>query len=311
MIKNLARRLIYINAAFLLLTALTVHAESQEPVDRIITEFNLPDSNQVLVVAHRGDWRNHPENSISCIKSCIKMGVDMVELDVRKTKDGVFVLMHDGMVNRTTNGKGHLSSFTLKELKQLRLKEGQGGKLTNEPVPTLEEALTVAKGKIMINIDKAGVSPELLALIDKSGTTKQILFKSGATVETINNSLKKLTKVPQIHFMPIVKKGGIEAVKNFLKLTPRPKAVELVFAQKESPFNSEKVVKSCRKIGLRPWVNTLWASLCAGQHDAKAIKDSEKIWGGLIKKGYNIIQTDNPKELLEYLNKKGLHNFNK
>ena len=69
---------------------------------------NLEDSNnkEIMVIAHRGDWRNAPENSIQAIKSCIDMGVDMVEIDVRETKDGHLVLMHDETIDRTTNASG-------------------------------------------------------------------------------------------------------------------------------------------------------------------------------------------------------------
>ena len=59
-----------------------------------------------MVVSHRGDWRNAPENSIQAFRNCIDMGVDMVELDLKKTKDGVLVLMHDKKIDRTMNGKG-------------------------------------------------------------------------------------------------------------------------------------------------------------------------------------------------------------
>ena len=76
---------------------------------------NLKDSknNQVIVVSHRGDWRNAPENSLQAIKNCIKMGVDMVEIDIRETKDGHLVLMHDKTIDRTTTGKGLVKEWTL------------------------------------------------------------------------------------------------------------------------------------------------------------------------------------------------------
>ena len=64
-----------------------------------------------------------------------------------------------------------------------------------------------------------------------------------------------------------------------------------------------------RKSGARVWVNTLWGSLCAGYTDAKAMKDPDANWGHLISKGVNIIQTDNPADLLQYLKNKGLRDF--
>ena len=113
----------------LILTAFTVSAQNH--VDKIVNEFNNSNSANVLVAAHRGDWRHAPENSIKGIENCIVMGVDIVEVDVRKTKDGKLVLMHDATINRTTNGTGKVSGHTLAELKELFLKDNQGGKKQN------------------------------------------------------------------------------------------------------------------------------------------------------------------------------------
>lgn len=78
--------------------------------------------NKVLVAAHRGNWKEYPENSIPAIQSCIGTGVDIVEIDVQRTKDGNYVLMHDASIDRTTNGKGKVNDYTLKELQRFKLK---------------------------------------------------------------------------------------------------------------------------------------------------------------------------------------------
>jgi len=85
---------------------------------------NLEDSknDQIIVVAHRGDWRNAPENSLQAIQNCVNMSVDMVEIDIQKIKDGHLVLMHDKTINRTTNGKGRVKDFSLDIKKLLNLK---------------------------------------------------------------------------------------------------------------------------------------------------------------------------------------------
>lgn len=112
------------------------------------------DTSGVLVVAHRGDWRYAPENSIAAIEHSIAVGVDVVEVDLQLTKDSVLILMHDASLNRTTTGKGKICEWTLDSIKTLKLKSGCGIK-TKETVPTLEEALLAAKGKVLINLDKA------------------------------------------------------------------------------------------------------------------------------------------------------------
>ena len=73
--------------------------------DRILAELHDPTSKNVVVVSHRGDWRNWPENSIDAIESVIAMGVDVMEMDLKLTKDSVLVLCHDKTIDRTTSGK--------------------------------------------------------------------------------------------------------------------------------------------------------------------------------------------------------------
>lgn len=109
--------------AFLLSAQL--HAASRAELLR--EKFDSGDTNYVFVIAHRADWRHHPENSIPAIEGAIAMGVDMVELDVAKTKDGVHVLSHDGRLNRVSNRQGRICDLTLAEVKAARLKSGQGG----------------------------------------------------------------------------------------------------------------------------------------------------------------------------------------
>ncbi len=95
---------IYI-AILLLLASVPLCAQKQN-VNTIIQELKNTNSNSILVIAHRGDWRNAPENSILAIEKAVAMGVDIIEIDIQKTRDGQLVLMHDETVDRTTNGKG-------------------------------------------------------------------------------------------------------------------------------------------------------------------------------------------------------------
>jgi len=77
--------------------------------DTLLEKLNSADDSYVMVAAHRGDWTNAPENSLLAIKDAIEAGVDIVEIDVRITKDKALVLMHDRTIDRTTTGKGKLS----------------------------------------------------------------------------------------------------------------------------------------------------------------------------------------------------------
>lgn len=122
---------------------------------------------RLMSCLHRGDMQKYPENSIEGIISSIMMGGDMVEIDPRRTKDGVLVLLHDATLTRTTNysemaGKNGLptsakiSDWTYEQLMQLNLKEGAGGnnaRVTEFKIPTLDEAFKVCANRIFIRLD--------------------------------------------------------------------------------------------------------------------------------------------------------------
>jgi outer membrane protein assembly factor BamB len=146
----------------------------------------------IYIVAHRantcaGVAAGCPDNSIAAIEMAIAMGADMVELDVRTTKDGHLVLMHDSTIDATTNGKGKVSNYTLDELRGFSMARSGRVYLENDQpvrVPTLEEALLACKGRIYINLDlKAVANPaDLVDVIRKTGMQDQVmLFCGGKT----------------------------------------------------------------------------------------------------------------------------------
>ena len=110
--------------------------------EKIMAEMYNPESDYVIVACHRGDWRNYPENSIPAIESIIRMGADIMELDVKMTKDSVLVLSHDPNVRRCTNWRGEHGSGvdkqTLAEIKALKLKRAHGVTTDSLRMPTLE-----------------------------------------------------------------------------------------------------------------------------------------------------------------------------
>ena len=123
----------------LLLLLWMLPAYAQVPADRvdmIRKELFNPDSGKILVAAHRGDWRNACENSLEAIENVIQMGVDIVEVDLARTKDGQLILLHDKTLNRTTTGEGKPEDHTLAEIKELYLRNGCNIK-TIYKVPTL------------------------------------------------------------------------------------------------------------------------------------------------------------------------------
>lgn len=259
----------------------------------------------VLVIAHRGDWRNACENSILSIENAIKKGVDIVEIDLKKTSDNQLILMHDFTLDRTTTGSGQVKDYTLKEIKELYLKDGAGHK-TEFKVPTLREALISAKGKALLNLDQSyRYFEEVLPILKETRTMNQVIIK--AYDRPIAEVKEKLgLYYDSIQYMPIVKLG----VKDYQKRVDEVKknhfeAVEFTFRSDTIPTVNE--LFEFKKKGIRVWVNALWPEHNAGHHDDRALKEPDSSYGWLISKGVNMIQTDRPDLLLEYLKNKGLH----
>ena len=107
----------------------------------------------VLVIGHRGNPADTPENTLASIASAFALGCDLVEVDVRLTRDGVPVIMHDETVDRTTNGTGNVADLTLAELKALDAGSWKDARFAGERIPTLAEALRAARGKGMLLLD--------------------------------------------------------------------------------------------------------------------------------------------------------------
>lgn len=265
----------------------------------------LYEEGKVSVISHRGDWRNTPENSIRAIQNSIDLGVNMVEIDIKKTKDNELILLHDKTLDRTTTGKGLPQDYTLAEIKQMRLRNG-AGVATSHQIPTLEEAMIVAKGKIWVNIDKGYDYFDLVEkVLEKTGTTQQVLIKAGLPYQKVVAENKAV--LDKLFFMPIIDMANPDAmtmVEEYIK-NMQPKAFEVCFTQIDQAL--QNVLDRIQKSGSKVWINTLWPSLCAGLNDDRAVEENQQdsIWGKVIEMGASFIQTDRPKELVNYLRNQG------
>jgi len=264
--------------------------------------------NKVMVAAHRGDWRNAPENSLLAFKYAAAMGVDIVELDLNKTKDGVMVIMHDQTIDRTTDGKGKPADFTFDEIRKFGLRNGLG-RVTGNHIPTLKEVMLALKStNVKVNLDKSyPYYNEAYAILNETGTLDKAIFKAEVTYDELK--LKYPELVGKITYMPIVnldKANAKQIITDYLK-NMKPYAFELNFKQDTSQIlhNNTFITKTGAKI----WLNSLWASLNAGHDDDTAVEQGNKkdSWDWLISHGATVLQTDRPKQILDYLKSKNMH----
>lgn len=297
-----------ISITLMLLCLFITGATAQNERAEMLREKILSgDTSSVIVVAHRGDWRYAPENSIAAIEHSIAIGVDVVELDLQLTKDSVLIVMHDSKLERTTTGKGSVGDWTMDSLRTLKLKNGCGIK-TKHHIPTLEEALLFAKGKVLINLDKADRYFDLLyPVLEKTGTTRQIIMKGKRHAEEVLALWGKyLDKVIYMPVVDVYKADAKQKMDGYMKKL-KPAAYELCYQTDEQisyPLQIKKDLKGKSLI----WYNTLWDTLCGGHDDDLALEDPDAAFGFLIHTlGARIIQTDRAELLLNYLKKNNLH----
>lgn len=286
----------------------TTEKISPKTAASILEKMKNPTDDYVQVWAHRGDWRYAPENSLMAIQRCIDLGVDVIELDFRLTKDGHLVAMHDVTVDRTTNGTGRVDTMTLQEIKSLRLRNGCGVRNSRQQVPTLEEVMNLVRGKVMVNLDKTEGKwiREAYEVLKKTGTVDHAIFKGNDDLAFMRN--KYGTLMDSIIYMPKLWYKN-ERVREFTEEYENdldPFAYEMIFDSEQSEVF--KMVPERKAAGDYFLAIALWDELCAGHTDELALLEgSEVSWGWLIDQGASAIMTDRPEELLGYLRSKGLH----
>ena len=273
----------------------------------IVAEIHNPSSKNVVVACHRGDWRNWPENSLAAIESVIGMGADIMELDLKLTKDSVLVVCHDRTIDRTTSGKGRVCDITYDSIRRCVLKTGHGVKTTHR-MPTLREALEVCKDRIVVNVDQGYEYYDLvLAVTEELGVTEQILIKGKRSTDVV---AAKFSEHPRnMMYMPIIdilKPKGQALFAEYRDKGITPLAYEVCWSEctPEVKECMDKVVASGSKL----WVNSLWPTLNGGLCDDAAFEgDPAEVYGKLVDMGATMIQTDRPELLISYLRSRGLH----
>lgn len=273
----------------------------QKPVKSIIKNFEN-ENGPVMVVAHRANISDTlPENSLESIALCIEKGIDILEIDVRVTKDGVLIVMHDETLNRMTNGRGKIIDINWSEIENLKLREKSYGQITDYSIPTLEEVFALCKGKVMLNLDKGfWYLHKIQVLAAENNVSRQIILKSYDEKEKVESQLNDSL---YFNFMPIIAENHVANLQNLdAWLSPDnsypPEAFELIFDEPNDSIGQTGFINSLKDSGARVWINTLSDRLSGGRGEKN---DPTKSWNEVINLGFNIIQTDRSLELKQYL----------
>jgi len=258
------------------------------------------ESKKPLLAVHRGSpGGNLIENTIPAYVAAIRQGGDIIEADVILSTDGVLYTFHDGnelrLCNESTNIK-KLSSASIDKLKYFD---------TDYKVERFESVLQYFKGDTLFNVDRAwDYWPEVLNLVDRYDMADQIILKSHVREELLSYLEAHSTKYM---YMPIVKtEEELEIVKQYrINLV----GAEFLASSKESLFAQESYIRSIQQQGLFYWVNAInfddHTVLYAGYDDRISIMDNpDKGWGVMIDQGVDIVQTDWPQLMSNYIQQK-------
>ncbi|GEA51732.1 hypothetical protein VIN01S_25360 [Vibrio inusitatus NBRC 102082] len=261
----------------------------------------------IMMMSHRADWRAFPENSLPAIQSALNKKVEIIEVDIRMTSDGVIVLSHDTTVNRTTNGSGSISSMTYDDILKLRLREYWGGEaaVTDYHMPTLKEALELIDGQAMIFLDKGwALREEAYELIKSMDMLDHVIFDTSAGPDAVAEFGKKDSRIQQLYRINASKAGDIQ---HFEDLNYVPYTYSLNYNNYLESHIQPETLDRIQSNGTKVMYNTLWYGQTPDATDEVSHFDPDAGWGRLIRHmRADIIQTDNIDEMTYWLENKSL-----
>jgi glycerophosphoryl diester phosphodiesterase len=239
---------------------------------------------QVVAISHRGEHLLHPENTLVAYQEAIRVGADYFEVDVRTTADGQLVLSHEGAVGRRTNGRGDIAKMTFTEVRALDAGIKSGPEFAGTRIPTFDEALDLARGKIGVYVDvKEASAKDLVTHIEEHGMSDHVVIYAGLS---LGKEIQKLN----LKLMVMPEADSVQNAKHLIeRLHPR------VVAFDAGDFTPE-IIRVVKEANAQVYVDRM------GKTDAPAG------WQSAIDAGADGIQTDHPAELVQYLREKGYKN---
>ena len=263
-----------------------------------------------LLAAHRGVCgANIPCNTLAAYAIALQQGADIIELDVSKSLDGELFAFHPGMEPVYLKCGKMISEMTAKEVREVPLLN-QDEVPTHYRVPTLEEALAFLKDKAYINVDKFWTDVGgITACIRRAGVERQAIVKTSLE----EDALREVEKfAPDLMFMPMVRHKD-ESTEMLLKRNINLIGNEVLFDRETDEVISDAYIAEMHRNGLLIWANAIVYNekdvISAGHTDDVSLtEDPDLGWGWLIRKKVDIIQTDWPLMLKQYIDSRKQRN---
>lgn len=287
--------------SIILFTALSVSSVIAADASDIASDFSDGKKN-IICIAHRGDWHSFPENSAEAINAAAEY--DAVSVDIRLTADGKPVLMADEKVDRMSvdgEGKsvsGKVSSFTLAQLKELYLRESNGGtdkKKTTCRIPELKEIYETAAGRtaVMLNVQENDFKT-VYDYVNALGKLDETVFRINAKPQKVIELTRDLDGVNVTgNYQGNIIFLATSAVKKYFAANIH--TIEMGSTNGNGVLYDNFLMK--RFVGSK----RAMVSMVNGRCGKRA--DNETGWDDLISRGYSVIETDFPAELTEYIRK--------
>jgi glycerophosphoryl diester phosphodiesterase len=233
------------------------------------------------VIAHRGFSGRAPENTLVAVREAIAIGAHMAEIDVTLSADGHIVVIHDETLDRTTNGRGLVSAFTLAELKKLDAGSWFSPRFAGEPIPTLDEVLGETHGHILLNVE---IKSEA---VDRGVTAKvaAAIRARGMVDETVVSSFSPAALEQMREIAPEIRTAALYNIKLQRGMDP----IDIVSEVGASGFNirrnrlTVKMLERCHAHGIPVAIYTV---------------DKPRRMRKFIKKGVDAIFTNHPDRML-------------
>lgn len=267
-------------------------------------DFMSAPGRDCAIIAHRGIWRDAPENSLRAIEAAIAGGYDVVEIDVRRSADGVLFLCHDDSLERMTGRQAAVEELDASELAALHLRNRDGGAvndLTDHRLASLSDVFNLTRDRIFVHLDvkDRALIPEVIAAAQAADVDHQVDFWSALRDEDdfiwINDNV-------MAHGVPFIAKTRLNVpgaeLQTELLFRLQPLICEIYFDTIEQLAAQKDRFAAA---GIHLWVNTLNDVSCAGLTDSAALRDPDAVWGRLLDAGVSAIQTDEAAALRAYL----------